>query len=121
MNLCLKQGVITHLLQEHAELHIFVLPRSVAGLPKQYAEGPGLVKLTIGLNLPRPIRAFTVDEHGIAGGFSFGGIISNVTIPWGALGAVTPSLADFILSWPMEMKPAELEDEPARPALRVVK
>jgi len=134
-----KREVVDDLLSEGAILvHLDARGEGV-GVPAQFGGDPKLV-LRFGFNLTPSIPDLQVDERGLRGTLTFGGVPHFCELPWSSVYAVVSEANSRGLVWPedvpdevvgelagaaREEEPAQPEPEPTkkrgRPHLRLVK
>lgn len=80
-------------IQEMLKVEPFVFVVFTADLegtkvPEHVIGADHTVALHVGYDMPRPIINLKIDEAGISGVFLFGGVPSEVVVPWSAVGMI---------------------------------
>ena len=117
-----KRQVVDELLNEGAILVHLDARGDDVGVPEQFSGDPKLV-LRFGFNLTPAIPDLHVDETGLSGTLTFGGVPHFCQLPWTAVYAVVSEANSRGLVWPDdvpdevvgELAGAAREEEPAEP------
>jgi stringent starvation protein B len=82
-----KRKTVESLLEQGPVLIHIDPRRDGVAVPTRFAQDPGL-RLRFGYGLSPAITDLVVDEHGVSGTLSFGGVAFHCVLPWSAIYAV---------------------------------
>lgn len=109
-----KQAFVSDLLEEGAVLLHIDARREEASVPPSFVGDPKLV-LRFGYGLTPEIFDLTVDDSGISGTLTFGGVPHHCVLPWPAIYAAVSEISQQAMVWPDDV-PAVVLDQMSNPA-----
>ena len=104
-----KKKVVEDLLSEGPVLVHIDARAEGASVPEQFRADPRLV-LRFGYQLSPPIVDFELDDYGIYGTLTFGGVPYRCILPWQAIYAVVAEADQEGMVWPDDVPSAVLAD-----------